>query len=224
LIPIVKGLEVEVVVFDLDDTLYLERDFVRSGFREVASVHRLADFERVAWSLFLNGVRGKIFDRTLDVLGITYTGELIGQLVCTYRQHLPDIALLEDASIFLHNLKEHKVPIAVITDGPLVSQTHKIDALNVRQYVDLTIFTDAYGVDFAKPHPRSFEEVQSWTRYPPSAHIYIADNPAKDFVAPLSLGWKTMRVRRMQSLHVDAQTPKGIDSEIMDFDQLRFFK
>ena len=28
---------VDVVVFDLDDTLYLERDYVRSGFRAVGA-------------------------------------------------------------------------------------------------------------------------------------------------------------------------------------------
>ena len=63
--------DISVLVFDLDDTLYLERDFVVSGFREVAHVlGRLIGTEeirvfRFMWSLFENGSRGKIFNQAL---------------------------------------------------------------------------------------------------------------------------------------------------------------
>ena len=52
------------VAFDLDDTLYLERDYVRSGFRAVAEYAvRGADVSAedaftFLWHDFLAGVRG----------------------------------------------------------------------------------------------------------------------------------------------------------------------
>src|SRR5438105_4418137 len=60
---------VEGVVFDLDDTLYLEREYVRSGFLYVAStlhgkggVHQAEIFESL-WGLFEVGIRPNTFDR-----------------------------------------------------------------------------------------------------------------------------------------------------------------
>ncbi len=51
------------VVFDVDDTLYLERDYARGGF-EAAAAHARArfgvdDFATRAWALFEQGLRGK---------------------------------------------------------------------------------------------------------------------------------------------------------------------
>ena len=56
----------DVVVFDLDDTLYLERDYVRSGFRAVdawLASRGILGFFGEAWANFENGLRGKAFDR-----------------------------------------------------------------------------------------------------------------------------------------------------------------
>jgi putative hydrolase of the HAD superfamily len=60
------------VVVDIDDTLYLERDYVLSGLREVDDeVVRLGarGFREAAETLFENGVRGTLFDDALRELG-----------------------------------------------------------------------------------------------------------------------------------------------------------
>ena len=61
------------VVFDIDDTLYLERDYVRSGFRavgeHVARSTGVDGFSDLAFALFEQGLRGHIFDETLLRLG-----------------------------------------------------------------------------------------------------------------------------------------------------------
>jgi len=53
-------------VLDIDDTLYLERDYVRSGFcavgRWLAEHQNVEDFFERAWALFEAGARGNIFD------------------------------------------------------------------------------------------------------------------------------------------------------------------
>lgn len=60
------------VVFDLDDTLYLERDFVKSGFLAVAAVVASAvgsqeeEIFSFLWNLFQAGVRRDTFDRLLQ--------------------------------------------------------------------------------------------------------------------------------------------------------------
>ena len=60
------------VVFDLDDTLYLERDYVRSGFQAVAGIvsremgHAPGEIFESLCGMFERGVRGDTFDRLLQ--------------------------------------------------------------------------------------------------------------------------------------------------------------
>src|SRR3546814_13775930 len=92
-----------VVVLDLDDTLYLERDYVRSGFKAVeqwlALERAAAGFSDTCWRLFEGGHRGDIFDQGLLELGLDSHAELVAQLVTVYREHHPDIALHDRKSV-----------------------------------------------------------------------------------------------------------------------------
>ena len=192
------------IVFDMDDTLYLERDYVRSGFLQAgALVERkfgVRGFSDTAWKLFLEGQRGDIFDRTLNRIGLSATESIIQELVEVYRNHAPAISLAEDAVLCLDGLHS-KCRLALITDGPVASQENKVRALQLDRWVDLKIFTGRWGVKFYKPHPRAFLAVQEHTGTSPSECMYVADNPKKDFTAPAQLGWTTVRVRRDGGLH-----------------------
>jgi len=196
-----------LIVLDLDDTLYLERDYVRSGFQAVdewLKIHRsFDDFFGDAWALFENGKRKTIFNMVLEGRGL-FDAYLVKELVEIYQTHTPLITLEQDAEEFL--LNHHKEELALITDGSSVSQWSKIKALNIEKYIGTIIVTDDLGPDYSKPNPEAFIKIQG--SLPGSACVYIADNPLKDFIAPASLGWmSSIRVRRAGSLHYDVPTP-----------------
>src|SRR5205807_1228176 len=92
---------IEVVVLDIDDTLYLERDYARSGFRAVEVAAAIPGFADVAWQLFLDGVRGDTFDRALRALDQVPEPGRVAELVTIYRAHEPTIELARDAAAFL---------------------------------------------------------------------------------------------------------------------------
>jgi len=204
------------VVFDLDDTLYLERDYVRSGFRAVAEWVRQrwgeARFAQVAWRHFLEGVRGTIFNRALEDLGLPADPEVISETVCIYREHMPDISLLPDARECLRRLRG-RFFLGVITDGPFVSQQRKTEALGLPRLVDHILYTAELGEGFGKPHPRAFEEMQRHAGVSGEACVYIADNPRKDFIAPRQLGWGTVRIVREGGIYAGVESPEGQDAE-----------
>src|SRR5213082_3476474 len=97
-----------LVVFDIDDTLYLERDYVRSGFRAVGEWAReslgLSSFFEEAWKCFEKGRRGDIFNVTLEGFGVRPSDELIRTLLSVYRGHDPAICLLPDSEQCLRNV------------------------------------------------------------------------------------------------------------------------
>jgi putative hydrolase of the HAD superfamily len=211
--------DIRCVVFDIDDTLYLERDFVRSGFRRVGEwmghnfgIH---DFDDLAWRAFEGGARGSTFDEVLRQRGVEATPALIGRLVELYRTHEPDIVLLSDARDCLEGLAS-RLALATVTDGPLESQRAKAGALDLTRWIDPIVFTSGLGAEFTKPHQRGFEMVQQMTGHSGAECVYIADNPLKDFIAPRTLGWKTVRVRRPQSLHQAVPSTAEVDVEVED--------
>ena len=189
------------VVFDLDDTLYLERDYVKSGFRAVAKT-AVKDTEVSAddafaflWGEFTAGVRGSSFDALLVHYPELAQHTDVPALVSCYREHKPDIGFLPGIEPLLAELQRLNVPLAVISDGPLVSQAAKAEALHVSRYADPVVLTDAWGQDFWKPHVRAFEHVAAAFGLPHAKLVYIGDNPVKDFHAPAALGWQSVRLR-----------------------------
>lgn len=191
-----------LVAFDLDDTLYLERDYVRSGFaavgQRVEQRLRMRGFEHTAWALFERGERRTIFDQALARLGVDATPERIDDLVNCYRRHVPSIRLAPDADRALEFACAHHV-VGLLTDGPSLSQWAKIAALELRARIDHVVVTDDHGPGFKKPGTAGFVALQGNRRA--AECLYVADNPRKDFEGPLRLGWRTCRVRREGGLY-----------------------
>lgn len=103
---------INVMVFDLDDTLFEEREFVLSGFRAVdewLAQHRsITGFFERAKAAFDSGSRGRIFNEILPEIGAVPDAELIQQLVRLYRGHKPNISLFPDARWAIEHFRGKK--------------------------------------------------------------------------------------------------------------------
>lgn len=220
-----RGRVDRVIVFDLDDTLYLERDYVASGLLAVGKWAEqqigLSDLADAMIALFRAGRRGQIFDTALAAAGVAPSPELVTRMVNVYRQHLPRINLAEDAARFLSRPREG-TGFAIITDGYLVSQKKKIRALRVfERGIRLVICTDRWGRDHWKPSPRAFEHVEAHFGLPPGAFTYVADNPLKDFIAPKRAGWTTVQISRESRIAgTEVEPSRFADHQIVTFDQI----
>jgi putative hydrolase of the HAD superfamily len=210
------------LVLDLDDTLYLERDYVRSGLRAAGDWLRLrrgvSGLEQAACALFEQGLREKLFDAALHSLGVDAAPPLISRLVFEYRRHAPAIALARDAAYFLRHTRH---ALALVTDGSPLAQRMKVAALGLRDFpVRPIIYTGDWERSFWKPHARAFELVRK--SISADAFIYVADNPTKDFLAPRAMGWRTVQIERPERIHkVSAPSPLyRADLSISSFEEL----
>lgn len=201
------------LVFDLDDTLYPERDFVRSGFRAVDDWLRTArgidGFLTAANTLFSAGRRQRVFDEALVFLNQTADAVLVSEMLAVYRGHQPDIMLPAESQSVLE-WAERRFNLAVVTDGYASVQRLKLAALGLDLRVSCCVITDELGRDRWKPHPAGFERVMAHFPGPSQGYVYVGDNPRKDFIAPRHLGWGTIRFRRQGGEHVGAESaPAG---------------
>lgn len=203
---------VRCIVFDVDDTLYLERDYVRSGFNAagewLARTRGVEGLSAIAWREFTGGARGNIFNRALMELEVEPDRALIDGLVSAYRNHVPDIMLASDAMEAIQTVGSG-IARAVLTDGPLESQRHKVAALGLERWMHPVVFGATLGEGNAKPSAFGFRLIEQECGLSGPQCAYVADNPLKDFVGPKALGWRTVRIRRSGGLH--AGVPSGAD-------------
>jgi putative hydrolase of the HAD superfamily len=199
-----------VLVFDLDDTLFPEREFVYSGLkavdRHLSTSGLTSGFYPEAASLFDNGVRKNLFDGALQGLGLTVSKQLIDELVGIYRNHTPSLSLYDDASWLLDQCKG-KMPLGIITDGFLQTQVNKISALQLNGRVDCIIYSDAFGRSNWKPSATPYLVLMDRLRCSGGECVYVADNPSKDFVTARRLGWRTIQIVRDEGLYSSVSVP-----------------
>ena len=186
-----------ILIFDLDDTLYSELEYVKSGLTEV-SKHLSSEFKIDPASIYndmfndlVNNGRGLVFNNILNKHR-TFTIKNLYKCISVYRSHNPKINLYPEAVDCLEELKDFNKYI--VTDGNIIVQRKKIAALNIKKTFKKTIPTYQYGLNYSKPSTLCFEKIMNWEKCDASNMIYIGDNPKKDFVNIKRLGIKTIRV------------------------------
>ena len=171
----------KVFVFDLDDTLYSESDFEKSGIKFVFDYLKIdiIDLDSV-----LNSRKNWIEQIVLKSNNF-FTKESILEL---YRHHKPQIELYDSAKIFLEKLIALKAEISLITDGRSITQRNKLIALGVESYFKNIIISEE--IKSEKPSEVNFRMVMGKDQK--KEYVYIADNTQKDFITPNKLGWTTI--------------------------------
>lgn len=194
-------LPIKVVIFDLDDTLYEEINYVYSGFKAVSSylfqtfhIDETEVFEALKKTLHVNG-RGEVFDAVLKTFH-HYSKQNVMRCLNVYRSHMPTISLFPEAHELLGELKRQDIPIYIVTDGNKIVQNRKIEALHVKPFIKKAFITHRYGKIHAKPSPYCFEKIATLENTKPQEILYIADNPHKDFVGIKPLGFQTIRIKQ----------------------------
>ena len=190
----------KALVFDLDDTLYPEAAYVRSGFLAVArwleaagAVPARQAFDQL-WSAHVRGERGRLFDDLLAACRPESPAVSVAGLVQVYRSHAPDLRFYPGMAGLLDEARARSLAIAVVSDGYLEAQQQKVRALGLARWADPIILTDQWGRAGWKPCPRAFEQIQGSLGLRPDQLVYIGDNPTKDFQAPNRLGWHSIQL------------------------------
>jgi putative hydrolase of the HAD superfamily len=218
----------KAIIFDLDDTLYDENQFVLSAFLNVASFLECkfelnkVDVFNFLKETFLTDGREQIFNKLLKKYNITVL--LIKRLVDCYRATIPDIELLNDSKNFLQEIDRTKFKLGIITDGLNSVQWNKINALNLVEKFDKIVVTDDHGLKNWKPSEFPYKLILDELKVMPENSIYIGDNANKDFLAPNELGMISVKINRDSSDHRDfihPETNYNAQYEVNDLNELK---
>jgi putative hydrolase of the HAD superfamily len=222
---------IKAVIFDLDDTLYLKGDYVRSGFRAVArwlatqnTRHdgrslkwALTDGEWDLWNEYHNGPE-QSFNRyvekwrQLNPTTKLLPEEMVGIMVGIYHGHQPEIQPCSDVVSALSELSRNSL-LAVFSDGDATRQKRKLDALGLSHFFAKVVFAED-DPGWQKPQPDGFSALAEALSVDPGECIYVGDDPELDFVGPQKLDMRTVRVRRLGGLHESEEPEPGFEPEL----------
>jgi len=182
------------VLFDLDETLYNEMEYVRSGYLEVANylcvslgMDKLKIYDRLI-ALFEDD-RKKVLDRLCSEMNLDVSDTLIK----IYKCHKPKLSLKSDVIETLNDLgKSYK--LGVLTDGSSETQWNKYKSLGLQNYIISYVCTGDWGSEFAKPHSFGFMESARKLDCTFEEMIYVGDNPNKDFFISTEINLFTVQL------------------------------
>lgn len=174
-----------VFIFDLDDTLYKEVDFLKSAYREIAKRIGIPE----AYDIMLDNYRRgeNAFQTVIEECRLPYTVE---DLLAIYRNHVPEIALNETTVATLDSLKGKGVKMGLMTDGRTITQRNKIKVLGLSRWIGENDILISEEFGYGKPDIHCYEYFMN--RYPEAVFSYVGDNLSKDFVTANRLGWTTI--------------------------------
>ena len=206
----------KAVVFDLDDTLISENEYIKSGYKAVAQFLRdMYGWDermtaRQLYDLYLEDPK-YVFNRLLEAHDIRYKDNEISELVGVYREHTPDVHFYPDVKPTLYALKDKGLKLGLLSDGYAVTQRKKLTVLGVngKKLFDKILITDELGREYWKPDPRPFIMMKEafladWTDM-----VYVGDNPEKDFFIGRDFSIMTVRIMREGSVYANAPYREG---------------
>lgn len=213
----------QCIVFDIDDILFLSRDYYRSGIR---AVHRylqeevgISGFGPRAWQRFEDLGPVDLFSETLRIMGHRPEETLLRTILDIYRGHEPAIGLLPDAQLCLERLYGDYA-LAALTAGPIPEQHGKVEKLGIDDFCTPLVYAGDHRGDRC-PGPRAFQEMERRSGFPAAASLYITDNPMELLYAQ-EADFQALRIRRPGSLLEKVSTPQGFE-EFSSLDEFSYW-
>jgi putative hydrolase of the HAD superfamily len=199
----------QAVIFDLDDTLYPEQEYVFSGFDAVSdwASHHLSIPKKLAFEelkqIFQSGNRSHTFNQWLTERQLN-TDNLVQTFVRVYREHSPTIRPFQEIPELLTALGR-QCQVALLTDGDATIQKRKLAALKLGSAFKVVTCTDEWGKEAWKPNSQCFRLTLDRLGVDAQKTIYVGDNPRKDFLGAKKLGIYTIRLRVPNGLYCSAE-------------------
>jgi len=211
-----------IIVFDLDDVLYQEKFFFKSGLNEITnyiSNEYNIPKKQILFFLKKRGIKNrvKIIDEILNHFNL-FSKNRVKKCLSIYRKHNPKIKLEEDVKYCLKNLNIFSCYI--VTDGNKIVQSNKIKALKLEKYMKKCFLTSNYGLKNAKPSPYCFLKICNLEKVRPVQVVYVGDNPKKDFIGIKPLGFHTIRLMKGRYKNLKKETKYESDFQIKSLKEL----
>ncbi|MBA3284850.1 MAG: HAD family hydrolase [Nitrosopumilus sp.] len=206
-------------IFDLDDTLFYELDFLKSAYKNISKqLSAIINKDIYEDMLELYHKKENTFNWLTDKYKNVAPFLTNEWLLKEYREHIPTIALSDETSNFLQKARSCAIPMGLITDGRSLTQRNKLKALDIDKYFTDIIISEEFGSE--KPDERNY--LYFVNKYPGKEFYFFGDNTSKDFIVPIKLGWTLICIKNSgYSIHLqDLDKLPILSDKISNFNEI----
>ena len=202
----------KAVLFDLDDTLYPQSQYLVSGFRAVSDyIHNLYGihiFDELV-ALYQAGEQRDLFLKVLQKHFKIVEDALLSKLLYVHRTHNPRIELHHDARVCLAQLIARDLRVGLVADGNAAIQRRKVAALELEALIDAIVYPDDLigSRQSFQLQEDAFQIMSLQLGLEPAEMVFVGDNPVVDFFIPRKLGMGTVRILRRKGEHAGQESP-----------------
>ena len=200
---------IEVIAFDLDNTLYEEALYFQSVFKCASEAlgfdcELAFDFNR------------DMIENDDDILGNflkrigRYSLAAQAKLFEGYKYSRITLELDHEKRMFLRKVRS-KFKICILTNGVIEAQENKIRALNIEELFDEVFYARFDGVAYEKPHPKAFQRICDYFACSPEDVLFVGDHPISDIRGAKEFGMRAVWTSEYSSR---TETPLEADMHI----------
>ncbi len=193
---------INAVIFDLDNVLYDEKEYIFAAYRSIArflSERCRLDAGKVYSKLVVDLERKgslypKLFNDAIADFGLDQS--LLPEILSLYASVNAPIRLFPDSEAALKLVRQRGLKVALVTNGGAKTQHNKVGLLKLEGCFDAILYAREMGAGVEKPHPDIYKEVLRRLGASAEEALCIGDNPYTDFLGAKKLGMRTLRVLR----------------------------
>jgi|LSQX01.3.fsa_nt_gb putative hydrolase of the HAD superfamily len=181
--------KIKAVIFDLDDTLYPEHEYVSCAYRDIARMvsedygNNPDDIYQKLMFFRYHCGDDVVFQNLMVYIGQPQhsSNEYIhSKLVPAYRNCSCNLCLFDDAKDLLDAL-EGKFMLGLITNGGSSTQRNKLKLLNIEDRFDSIVITgELFQREFWKPSIEPYVYCLRQLGVKPEESVYVGNNPVYD--------------------------------------------
>jgi putative hydrolase of the HAD superfamily len=191
---------ISAVIFDLDNVLYDERDYVFAAFRSIARFlsgrSRFSEDEIYAKLVCDFQKKGSMYPWLFNdaVADFGLDQNLIEDILRLYATVDEPLSLFAESENTLLGLRRLGLKLALVTNGGVRVQRNKIRLLGLEKFFDVVVLARETEGGKDKPDPEVYRVALQKLGVGAEAALCVGDNPFTDFWGAKRLGIRTVRL------------------------------
>ena len=192
--------KINAVIFDLDNVLYIEKDYFYAAFDKIATYlsERCNISQEKIYQKLVSDFQEKtsmyprLFNDMIADFGLDQ--KLITEILKIFSNIKPNLKLYSGSEDLLLALKKQNIKLGLVTNGNVTTQRNKIQLLKLEKYFDAIVYARELGTNKDKPDPEAYKVTLEVLGAKPEEAICVGDNPYTDFLGAKTLGIRTVRL------------------------------
>ncbi|MBC2302211.1 HAD family hydrolase [Listeria welshimeri] len=182
-------------VFEKADHLKIENLYIKSRFYSDEVYHRVVRGEMPKAEMHIYRITQALNDFDYQI-----TKKEAEAFQRAYEQNQRKIELSSGIKEILIWAKKNDITMGIITNGPKEHQQHKINDLQINDYIPADHTFISGGVGIEKPDKKIFELVEKQIGINCPETYYIGDSFENDVIGSKSAGWNAIWLNRRQHI------------------------